>query len=565
MIGLEFAARSTAPSLQPSNCLGVRITVTPRIGHRSESTALRWAGWAIILIGLAILSSCGDDNNPVDGKPPGDTIPPTVLATTPVDGDSTVSVNTVVSARFSEPMDPATMVAATIELTPATAGQVSYGDSSLVFAPDQALDTNQVYVVTITTAARDTAGNALAADHVWHFATYRDTTPPTVVSVSPADGDSTVLPSTAIRATFTEKLDPATVTAASFYLTPAVDASIQYSGVTATLVPLQPLDTLNSYIATITTAVTDSSGNHLPADYSWEFFVIADTESPTAVLLQPADGSVVGDSTSVIVEAHDNDRVERIEFYVDGVHVDGADDYTEPYTYLWSLAGFDTASTHTVFARAYDPRGNVALSDTATVYYQWRPLIADPNEPIARNLKAVYERSTANQVQFRVETYNGWGTYKAAVGGINVALFFDTDQNPATGQTTVKQGTIPINDIGAEYRIVIGLYGDSVGRWNGSTWVDHGEVENLNIRNNSNVFEVSISTSRIGSPLLLDLVVANVNLDSVQYYGIEKWDWAPDQGHATVYIDRSFGAAAPASPRPAETSATRRESVGPFD
>ena len=565
MIGLEFAAKSTAPSLQPSNCLGVRITVTPRIGHRSESTALRWAGWAIILIGLAILSSCGDDNNPVDGKPPGDTIPPTVLATTPVDGDSTVSVNTVVSARFSEPMDPATMVAATIELTPATAGQVSYGDSTLVFAPDQALDTNQVYVVTITTAARDTAGNALAADYVWHFATYRDTTPPTIVSVSPADGDSTVLPGAVVRAIFSEKLDPATVTAASFYLTPSMATSIQYAGLTATLTPLQPLDTLQSYIATLTTVVTDSSGNHLPSDYSWEFFVVPDTESPTAVLLHPAEGGVVGDSTSVIVEAHDNDRVERVEFYVDGVHVDGADDYTEPYTYLWSLAGFDTASTHIVFARAYDPRGNVAVSDTATVYYQWRPLIADPNEPIARNLKTIYERSTASQVQFRVETYNGWGDYKAEVGGIDCALYIDIDRDSSTGDR-VTSG-LPINDIGAEYRLIIGQDGDVFDRWveASSDWIVGAEIDYLQITNNSKVFVVSVNLTRILNPSSFDLVVANVNLDSAATFGITKWDWAPDQGHATVYIDRSFGTAVPASPRAAKVWALSKEQGGPFD
>ena len=62
------------------------------------------------------LMSCG--KNPVDDKPHRDTTQPTVVATVPLDHDSIVPANTVISATFSEAMDPATMAAGTLVLPP---------------------------------------------------------------------------------------------------------------------------------------------------------------------------------------------------------------------------------------------------------------------------------------------------------------------------------------------------------------------------------------------------------------------------------------------------------------
>ena len=89
------------------------------------------------------------------------------------------------------------------------------------------------------------AGNALAVNSSWSFTTAAppDTTPPTVTSRSPASGATGVATGTAVTATFSEDLDPATVGTATFELRDAANAlvasSVNYNATTwtATLSP----------------------------------------------------------------------------------------------------------------------------------------------------------------------------------------------------------------------------------------------------------------------------------------------------------------------------------------
>ena len=67
-----------------------------------------------------------------------------------------------------------------------------------------------------------------------------DTTPPTVLSTNPPNYSKSVPVYSSITATFTEAIDPATVTAASFTLmdgTTPVAGTVSYSGGTATFTP----------------------------------------------------------------------------------------------------------------------------------------------------------------------------------------------------------------------------------------------------------------------------------------------------------------------------------------
>src|SRR5204862_411506 len=107
-----------------------------------------------------------------------------------------------------------------------------------------------------------------------------DTTAPVVGAVSPADGATNVVPSVQITATFSESLDPATVTGSTFDLRDAtntlVPATVGYSNgtETATLTPLSPLAFSTSYTATLQGGpggITDAAGNPLVSDYTWSF------------------------------------------------------------------------------------------------------------------------------------------------------------------------------------------------------------------------------------------------------------------------------------------------------
>jgi hypothetical protein len=109
----------------------------------------------------------------------GDTTPPTVSSTVPVDIATLVATNTAIAATFSEAMDVATIIAANFTVSPTVAGTVTYDATSMVatFAPTSDLAVSTVYTVTVTTGVKDSAGNAMAASKVWSFTTAASVAP----------------------------------------------------------------------------------------------------------------------------------------------------------------------------------------------------------------------------------------------------------------------------------------------------------------------------------------------------------------------------------------------------
>jgi len=102
----------------------------------------------------------------------------------------------------------------------------------------------------------------------------KDTTPPTVASTSPAGSATSISPGQGIIATFSEPMDPATITTFSFTLkkgaTP-IAGVVSYSNLKATFVSSVILDSNSVYTATITTGVKDVAGNALASNYTWNF------------------------------------------------------------------------------------------------------------------------------------------------------------------------------------------------------------------------------------------------------------------------------------------------------
>ena len=104
-----------------------------------------------------------------------------------------------------------------------------------------------------------------------------DTTPPVVVSTSPVDGATGVAASSKVAATFSESLDPTTVSSSTFTLSRngggSVAATVTYDAATetATLSPSAPLAPGAVYTARVTTGVSDLAGNYLAADRVWSF------------------------------------------------------------------------------------------------------------------------------------------------------------------------------------------------------------------------------------------------------------------------------------------------------
>src|SRR5207253_3203126 len=131
------------------------------------------------------------------------------------------------------------------------------------------------YTATISTGAKDLAGNALADDFVWSFTTgvARNSAAATVSATVPANSASGVGLSAQIATTFSEAMDASTINTTTFTLkqgTTPVAGTVSYSGITATFTPAGNLAPLTTYTATISGA-RDLAGNALAADYVWSF------------------------------------------------------------------------------------------------------------------------------------------------------------------------------------------------------------------------------------------------------------------------------------------------------
>ena len=207
---------------------------------------------------------------------------PSVISETPPNGTVGVCPNSVVTATFSEAMNPATITGTTFTLqgpgTTAVAGVVTYAASTATFTPSSALALSTLYTATITTGAQDASGNALASNFRWSFTTGSSScAPPTVISVAPPNAATGICPNTLVSATFSEAMNPTTINTTTFTLTgpgnTSVAGAVSYvvSSYVATFTPTNPLALNTLYTATITTGAQDLSGDALAANYVWTF------------------------------------------------------------------------------------------------------------------------------------------------------------------------------------------------------------------------------------------------------------------------------------------------------
>src|SRR5438046_1480334 len=156
------------------------------------------------------------DSNTVGLGIPADTTRPTVTSTDPANAATGVAINKKIAATFSESMDPSTISTTNFTLKQGTtpvAGTVTYVGTTATFAPASGLAANTVYTATITTGARDLAGNPLLSNFAWSFTSGAtvDTTRPTVSSTTPGNAATGVAVNQSISATFSEAMNPTTI------------------------------------------------------------------------------------------------------------------------------------------------------------------------------------------------------------------------------------------------------------------------------------------------------------------------------------------------------------------
>jgi hypothetical protein len=218
--------------------------------------------------------------------PAPDTTPPIVSSSNPANGATGVARTVAPTVTFNEAMKAATINGSTIVLTASgvpVSGTVTYDETSrtATFTPSSQLSFATSYALTVTTGAQDIAGNALASQFVATFATVPnpDTTKPTVIDISPpALRDPQLENRSFVEVTFSEPMNPNTLTTSSFTVRSnqtgnLVPGAVSYNGATNTarFTPSSPLGYQESgqgnYTVTVTTAAADVAGNTLASDF----------------------------------------------------------------------------------------------------------------------------------------------------------------------------------------------------------------------------------------------------------------------------------------------------------
>jgi hypothetical protein len=367
----------------------------------------------LLIVSVLSLTGCGSDSGHWLGIFSEDTTPPQMSSTHPAEGATDIATNGALSVTFSEAMDPSTINTDTFILTGPggvpVPGTVTYSGTTAVFQPTSALAPDTEYTATITTGVKDQAGNPMASNYVWTFTTgsSADTTAPTIGSTSPSDTATGIATNAALSATFSEVMDPTTITSSTFTLTgpgaTPVAGTVTYSGTTAVFQPTSALAPNTEYLATITTGVKDLAGNPMASNYAWTFTTgsSADATAPTIGSTNPANGAVdvAGDSTisATFSEEMDPATITTSTFTLTGpgtTPVAGTVNYsgTTAVFQPTSALAHNTEYTATITTEAKDLAGNsitsnyiwtfktkdAAISSSSSAYGVWADLHVVP-------------------------------------------------------------------------------------------------------------------------------------------------------------------------------------------
>ncbi len=248
-----------------------------------------------------------------------------VTAISPMDGAVNVPVTSTVTVTFSEKVQRNTVTGSSIRVLAEgapIAGALSFAvnDTEVVFTPAQTLIGSRRYTLQVTAAITDLVGHPLLAESVTSFTTV-DNVPPTATEISPAADAIQVAPEAVVRVTFSEAIDPGSVTQSAITVTGAdgpvagrVDLILNNTVLVFT--PVVPLASNAQYGVTLGT-VRDRAGNPLTPPAGRTFSTI-DTIPPTVrTLAIPPDARTIEGRTVTITATSPDTDASRVEFFGD--------------------------------------------------------------------------------------------------------------------------------------------------------------------------------------------------------------------------------------------------------
>jgi large repetitive protein len=233
-----------------------------------------------------------------------DTVQPIITTTVPANGATGVATNTTITLNYSKPIDPISVNAKTIYIYNSVTGVPIPGmfvttntatTGTVVFTPLAPVPagTSVQVIPNRTCCVQDYVGNnALNGTFTFTTAATADTTKPVVTSTSPANGSANLGLNTIITLTFSESLNPKTITSNNLAVFNGPNElstviSVSSDGTTVTLTP-SGLTANSTITVTGTNGLQDLSGNGLVSSTAFPNLQIQFTTVPAADNTRPS-------------------------------------------------------------------------------------------------------------------------------------------------------------------------------------------------------------------------------------------------------------------------------------
>ena len=283
-----------------------------------------------------------------------DTVGPIIETLSPPDGTEGVATNTRLRVRFDEAINPLTATEASIFVAAGgssdlVACSIQFGNTNreVTIVPHEPLQANTTYSMTVD-GVTDLAGNPVTVSNT-SFMTGAglDTAPPVLLLTDPIANQTGVSPNVVIETTYSESLDPLTVSADEISLRDLVTntlvpgvTTLSADGMHIRFVPNDSLLANRRYRVAIG-AVQDMVGNNRSGT-SWNFTTgLGDDDAqPPGLSISPPQGTTdIPLNTRFFIRFDEPIQVSHINDLVDDGQLSLVDEFDVSVPLQWSIDG----------------------------------------------------------------------------------------------------------------------------------------------------------------------------------------------------------------------------------
>ncbi|MFW5782765.1 MAG: Ig-like domain-containing protein, partial [Candidatus Muiribacteriaceae bacterium] len=232
---------------------------------------------------------------------PPDKIAPYVMMTSPVENAVDVSIDSMITAKFSEKIDSGSLSGNFLLKDPEgeIPARMNYDEMTqkAILEPEHKLEFGTSYTAVISKDVKDLAGNTMEKDKVWNFKVEAtpDTTPPTIVFYEPAAGRRDVSLDAKIRVKFSEPMLESTINEYAVLFSSGerktLDGVINYVPNENMLefYPNRQLEHDRTYFFVVNNVVKDKAGNNMKRAVNFHFRTkpAPDNERPKILSVYP--------------------------------------------------------------------------------------------------------------------------------------------------------------------------------------------------------------------------------------------------------------------------------------